>query len=471
MILHRADLWPYQNRTIAFQKAVPFSAEWLPMGFGKSVSTLTSFVDMLNTLDAGRMLVVAPKRVARKVWPDEIKRWSHLQGLTVEKIIGTPQQRWDALNRRADIHTINKENLEWLAAQFIEGTGKKLKRLRRLPWDTIVLDESQSFKGAGVRWQVLRELRRLVEVQRMIQLTGTPSPNGYIDLWAQIFLLDFGKRLGVDKEAFIRRWFTVENCDSFSRYKIRDHAAAEIHGLLKDVVLSLRSEDYFGAPPVRYNEIRVELSGSDLTTYKKLEKEYLTEIKGQKITAVNAGVCMGKLLQLANGAIYHDSKGGWTHFHDAKVEALLEVLDASDGPVMIGYGFRHDMARISEALKRFCGKERTWRVLDTEQDEDDWNAGRIDYLVLHPASAGHGLNLQHSGSETIVWFGLTANLEWYQQLNARLIGGHRAHGKNIVIHHIIAERTYDERMIALIGEKAVSQDDLTAALSRLAAQV
>ena len=467
-MLTRADLWPYQNSTIAFQKAHPFSAQWLPMGFGKSVSTLTSFVDMLDTLDAGRMLVVAPKRVARKVWPDELKRWSHLQGLTVEKIIGTPQQRWDALNRRADIHTINKENLPWLAAQFIEGTGKKLKRLRSFPWDLIVLDESQSFKGAGVRWQVLRELRRLVEVQRMLQLTGTPSPNGYMDLWAQIFLLDFGKRLGVDKEAFIRRWFSVENCDSFNRYVLQDHAAAEIQGLLKDIVLSMRTEDYFGTPPVRYNNIRVELSGSDLTTYKKLEKEYLTEIKGQKITAVNAGVCMGKLLQLANGAIYHNSQGGWTHFHDAKIEAMLEVLDASEGPVMIGYGFRHDMARMTEALKRFCGKEKTWRVLDTEQDEDDWNAGRIDFLILHPASAGHGLNLQHSGSETIVWFGLTANLEWYQQLNARLLGGHRAHGKNIVIHHIIAEQTYDERMVSLIEGKAVSQDDLTLALSRFA---
>lgn len=438
------------------------------MGFGKSVSTLTSYVDMLDRLDAGRMLVVAPKRVARKVWPDEIKRWSHLQGLTVEKIIGTPQQRWDALNRRADIHTINRENLEWLAAQFIEGTGKKLKRLRRFPWDLIVLDESQSFKGAGVRWQVLRELRRLVEVQRMLQLTGTPSPNGYMDLWAQIFLLDFGKRLGVDKKAFIDRWFDREFCDSYTRYNIKQHAAKEIQDLVGDIVLSLRSEDYFGAPPVRYNNIKVELSGSELATYKRMEKEYLTEIKGRKITAVNAGVCAGKLLQLGNGAIYHDTHGGYTHFHDNKINALLETLEGATGPVMIGYGFRHDMWRIEDALKRFCGKDLTWRVLDTEQDEDDWNAGRIDFLVLHPASAGHGLNLQHSGSETIVWFGLTANLEWYQQLNARLIGGHRAHGRNIIIHHIIAEQTYDERMIDLLQNKAATQDDLTLAISKFA---
>lgn len=466
-LLHRSNLWPYQNKTIEFQKANHFSAQWLPMGFGKTGSTLTAYVDMLDTLDAGHMLVVAPKRVARKVWPDEIKRWSHLQGLTIERIIGTPQQRWDALNRPADIHTINRENIEWLAAQFIEGTGKKLKRLRRFKWDTIVLDESQSYKGAGVRWQALRELRRLVEVQRMLQLTGTPSPNGYMDLWAQIFLLDFGKRLGVDKKAFIDRWFSVVNCDNFCKYELRDGAAAEIQGLLKDIVLSMRSEDYFGAPPVRYNNIFVELSPANLVTYEKLKKEYLTEIKGQKITAVNAGVCLGKLLQLANGAVYHEGRS-WTHFHDAKIDGLLEVLDASSGPVMIAYGFRHDVARISEALKKFCGKEKTWRVLDTEQDEDDWNAGRIDYLVLHPASAGHGLNLQHSGSETIVWFGLTANLEWYQQLNARLIGGHRAHGKNVVIHHILAEQTYDENMIELISSKAVSQDDLISAVSRSA---
>lgn len=469
-MLTRADLWPYQWRTVAFQSANPFSAQWLPMGFGKSVSTLTSFVDMLDTVDVGHMLVVAPKRVARKVWPDEIKRWSHLQGLTVEKIIGTPQQRWDALNRCADIHTINVENLEWLAAQFISGTGKKLKRLRRFPWDLIVLDESQRFKGAGVRWQVLREIRRLVEVQRMWQLTGTPSPNGYTDLWAQMFLLDFGKRLGVDKKAFISRWFSVENCDNFHRYKIHDHSAAEIQGLIKDIVLSMRTEDYFGAPPVRYNNVTVELTAANLAIYRKLQKEYLTEIKGQKITAVNAGVCIRKLLQLANGAIYHEGKE-WTHFHDAKIDALLEVLDASSGPVMIGYGFRHDMARIIEALKKYCGKEFTWRVLDTEQDEDDWNAGRIDFLLLHPASAGHGLNLQHSGSETLVWFGLTDNLEWYQQLNARLIGGHRAAGKNVVVHHIVAEQTYDERMIQLINGKAASQADLILALSKFAASV
>lgn len=469
-MLHSSDLWPYQWRTVAFQSANPFSAQWLPMGFGKSVSTLTAFAGLLDRVDAGHMLVVAPKRVARKVWPDEINRWSHLQGLTVEKIIGTPQQRWDALNRRADIHTINVDNLEWLAAQFIEGTGKKLKRLRRFPWDLIVLDESQRFKGAGVRWQVLREIRRLVEVQRMWQLTGTPSPNGYTDLWAQMFLLDFGKRLGVDKKAFITRWFSVENCDSFSRYKIHDHSAAEIQGLIKDIVLSMRTEDYFGAPPVRYNNVKVELTAANLAVYRKLQKEYLTEIKGQRITAVNAGVCIRKLLQLANGAIYHEGKA-WTHFHDAKIDALLEVLDASNGPVMIGYGFRHDMERIITALNRYCGKERTWRVLDTEQDEDDWNAGRIDFLILHPASAGHGLNLQHSGSETLVWFGLTDNLEWYQQLNARLIGGHRAAGKNVVVHRIVAEQTYDERMIPLIDGKAADQNDLITAVSRLAAQV
>lgn len=469
--LHRWDLWKYQHRVTEFFKDHPYCAGWIPMGGGKTPSTLTAFVDLLNTNAAKHMLVVAPLRVARKVWLDETKRWSHLQGLTVDRILGTPQQRWDALNRPAHIHCINRENLEWLECQFVEGSGKKFKQFRRWPWDVVVLDEAQSFKSQeSVRFTSMRRLRRLggYDIQRIIELTGTPAPNGYKDLWAQIMLLDQGQRLGVDEKQYIDRWFERVFHDSYTTYSLRDGAKEEIHRLLADIVLALDDSEVGSLPP-RFNDIRVEMTTAEQAVYDRMAKTCLAEIREQKITAVNAGVCVGKLLQLANGAVYHDREGGWTHFHDHKIRALLECLDSSSGPVMIAYGYRHDLARIKEALTKYCGREKTWRVLDTERDEDDWNAGKIDFLLLHPASAGHGLNLQHSGSETIIWMGLTANLEWFRQLNARLIGGHRAHGRNVIIHRIITEQTYDERMIELLTDKGATEDDLRAALAQLAA--
>lgn len=470
--LTRADLFPYQEGLAKFIVNNPFCAAWVPMGLGKTVATGTAYVDLLNRLKVGRALVIAPKRVARKVWSDEINRWSHLQGLTVSKIMGTPQQRWDALNAPADIYLTNREQTEWIAAQFFTGdlrTGK-IKQTRKWRWPMVILDESQSYKSeSSVRWKVMRNLRRLAELERMVQLTGTPAPNGYADLWAQLFLLDKGQRLGWSFKAFTDRWFNCDTSGEYPRYVLKDTAAEEIQGLVSGIVLTLRAEDYLTMPPVVYNQVRVELPGQAMATYRKLKREFLAEVSGKSISAVNSGVVCGKLLQLANGAVYHDAHGGWVHLHDEKIDALLETLEAASGPVMIAYGFKHDLARCKEALERFCGKDKVWRVLETEQDEDDWNAGEIDYLLLHPASAGHGLNLQHSGSETIVWFGLTANLEWYQQLNARLIGGHRGQGKNVVIHHLVAEDTYDVEMMQLLVSKATTQDDLTRALVRLAA--
>lgn len=470
--LTRTDLFPYQERLAKFAVDKQFWAGWVDMGLGKTVSALTAYIDLLNQFKICRILVVAPKRVARKVWSDEIARWGHLQGLTVSKIMGTPQQRWDALNAEADVYLTNREQLEWIAAQFFEGdlrTGA-VKRIRKWRWPMMILDESQSFKSeSSTRWKVMRNLRRLPELERIGQLTGTPAPNGYKDLWAQLFLLDKGERLGWNFKAFEDRWLDCDTTGEYPVYVLKDTAAKEIQGLVSDIVLTLRAEDYLTMPPVVYNQIRVELPGKALATYKKLKREFLAEVNGKSISAVNSGVVCGKLLQLANGAVYHDAHGGWVRLHDEKVDALLETLEAAPGPVMIAYGFKHDLARCKDALNRFCGAEKTWRVLETEQDEDDWNAGKIDYLLLHPASAGHGLNLQHSGSETIVWFGLTANLEWYQQLNARLIGGHRGQDKNVVIHHLVAEDTYDVQLMQLLLLKATTQDDLTRSLVQLAA--
>jgi hypothetical protein len=464
--LDRSDMWPYQLAVAKHVQSDPYKLFAVSLGLGKTVSWLTGYQELLNSFDACHALAFAPLRVARKVWTDEINRWSHLNGITVSRVIGTPQQRWDALNRRADLHITNRDNIPWIEAQFVEGTGKKFKQIRRFPWDTVVVDESQSLKNpTGVWFKSMARLRRLHEIQRMHLLSGTPTPNGYMDLYGQIYLLDQGKRLGRRVEDYRDRWF---DCDPYAHtYKLKSPAAKkEIQALVADLVLVMRGEDYLAAPKVIYNNVMIEMTGKARDTYDRMKRKYLAELNGVTVTAVNAGVCCGKLLQLANGAVYYE-EGKWQETHREKLSAMCELLDSADGPVMIAYGYKHDTERILKTLQLAFGKTKSFRVLDTEQDEDDWNAGKIDYLLLHPASAGHGLNLQHSGSETIIWFGLTSNLEWYQQLNARLIGGHRAGGRTTVIHHILAEDTYDENMVALLKNKDAEQDDLKLAILRL----
>lgn len=467
-MLSRENLYPYQERISGYTKDTPFGLCAVDMGLGKTVSYLTGYVDLLNSFDAAHLLVAAPLRVARKVWTDEIKRWSHLHGLSASLIIGTPQQRWEAMNRRADIHLTNREQIPWIQAQFTEGAGKKFKQLRRFPWDSIVLDESQSFKNpTGVRFEAMRDLRRLHEVHRLHELTGTPTPNGYMDLWAQLYLIDRGERLGTTITAFRDRWFDAPTDYECRTYKLKEGAKKEIQALIADRVLVMRAKDYLGAPKVVYNDVMIDLPAKARDTYQRMKKKYIAELDGVTVTAVNAGVCCGKLLQLANGSVFYEGKN-WQETHREKLSAMCELLDGANGPVLIAYAFTHDLERIKKTLPLVCGRERTWRVLDTEQDEDDWNAGKIDYLVLHPASAGHGLNLQYSGSETIIWFGLTANAEWYTQLNARLIGGHRAGDRTTVIHRILAADTYDENMSRLLDDKDFNQEDLKAAILELA---
>lgn len=464
-MLQRSDLRHYQERAVTHVKQHSHCALWLDMGLGKSISTLTALSDLISTLDARRALVVAPLRVSRKVWPDEIREWQHVSHLSFSRIIGTPAQRWRALNTEADIHLINRENLPWLEAQFIDVQARK--QLRRWPWDTVILDESQSFKAQGAqRFKSMRRLRRLDEMERLVELTGTPAPNGYKDLWAQIYLLDHGERLGHTEKDYLNRWF--DQGHNGYGYVLKPHAAAEIHEKLKDIVLTMRAEDYLELPPVQNNYVRVELSGAVMALYKKLEREYLAEFKNKQVTAVNAGMVAGKLMQVANGAVYYDDKRNWVDIHDGKIEALLETLESASGPVLIAYSYKHDLERLKLALTKFCGKDKTWDILKTPLSEAKWNAGETDYLLLHPASAGHGLNLQKSGSETIVWFGLTNNLELYAQLNARLIGGHRRTGKNVILHHIIADGTIDTDLIALLDNKHATQEDLKIALAEKA---
>lgn len=461
-MLSRDDFYKYQNRAAKFIVDHPHCALWVDVGLGKTVSSLTAYQDLRDTFDARRTLVVGPLRVARKVWPDELTKWSHLQDITYSRILGTPQQRWDAMRRPTDMHFVNRENLEWLLAQFIVDK----KQVRPWPWDMVILDEAHSFKNQeSYRFKAARKMRRLT--QRVVEMTGTPSPNGYKDLWAQMFLLDKGERLGLTEDAFLDRWFDRPWNDQ-GAYTLKAGAREQIEAAVSDIVLTLRAEDYLDLPPVIENPIRVTLPPRVLKEYKRLEREYLAEFGGRNITAVNAGVCAGKLLQLANGAIYHDRKGNWTHVHDAKIEALLELLEELDGKkVLIAYGFKHDRQRIGEALTKFCGTTKTWEAYTSDASEDRWNAGETDYLLLHPDSGGEGTNLHSNGAEDIVWFGWTNNLMQYDQVNGRLFGGHRRMGKNGKIHQITADDTVDDALRALITSKGFTQDGLKAALVRL----
>lgn len=473
-MLTREQLYPYQGKASAFVKANPFCALWKDMGLGKTVSALTAGLDLIQSFEVRKILVIAPVRVARKVWSDEIKRWAHLQGLTISCCVAGEQQmtgmeadwrRRDLLKVGADITTINREQMQWLESLYIQGK----RQIRHWPWDMVIVDESQSFKSqSSYRWKSLNRLRRLCS--RFVELTGTPAPNGYADLWSQLYLLDRGKRLGESESAFQERWFDPPSYESYGWTLKEGYAAREIQDAVSDIVLTMRAEDYLALPPIVYNTIKIQMPDAARVKYKRLAKAYMYETySGKVVTAVNAAVCRGKLLQLANGAIYVDSKRNYEVLHDAKIEALLETLEGLPAPVMIGYGFDSDVKRLAAPLEKFCGKTKTWRILSSDADFDAFRKGEIDYAVLHPASAGHGLNDLHlSGSEQLVWFGLTNNLEFYQQLNARLTGGHRRMGKNVVIHHLIMEDTADEDTLELLTRKDATQDALTRRMADIA---
>jgi hypothetical protein len=460
-VLDRADLFSYQNHAVEFIKAHPNCALWVDMGLGKTVSTLTGFTDLQRDFEAKRMLVIAPKRVARRVWSDEVTEWKHLNHLSVSRIVGDADECFAALRTKADIHTIGRERVPWLAAQFLDEKGR-LKY--RWPWDVVVADESQSFKSqSSARWKGLTALRPYF--LRLVELSGTPSPNGYGDLWSQFYLLDKGVRLGASEKSFKERWFTPP-IGMFTKWNLSQQGELQIRDAVKDLVLSLREEDYLTLPPVKDNFIRVTLSSAAMKVYKSMEREYIAEAAGKRLTAVNAGVLDGKLLQLANGAVYHKGKE-WVEFHSAKTEALDETLEAMPGKALIAYGYQHDLSRITKVVERRAFEDsRSWSLLKSDASFDSWAKGEIDWGILHPASAGHGLNdMYKAGCEDIIHFGLTNNLEWYQQVNARIGGGHRRTGKNIRVHHIVADGTRDDDYVRLLKNKAATQDGLTESLA------
>ena len=444
----------YQRIALSHLLDHPRSSLFVDMGLGKTVSVLTAFDVMLLTGDVNRMLVIAPKRVARSVWPKEVIKWAHTRHLTVSVILGKPNERMQALKTEADIYCINYDNLVWLVDQCKKGW----------PFDVVVADESTKLKGlrakgGAQRAKALRKVARCTK--RWINLTGTPAPNGYLDLWGQLWFMDFGERLGATYTAFKDRWFK-QDWNGFS-YSLTEGAEKEIQGKISDVCLTLKAKDYFDLEEPIVTNIEVELPKKARELYDQFEQQMYADLGEHEIEAFNAAALSNKCSQLANGAVYIDDKQNWKEVHNAKLEALESIInEASGAPVLVSYWFKSDLARLQKHFPK-------GRVLD-DQDKtiSDWNKGKIPLLFAHPASAGHGLNLQDGGN-IIVFFSLTWDLEKYDQIIER-IGPVRqlqsGYERPVFIYHIMAENTTDQVMLARLKTKRSVQDLLMEAMKR-----
>lgn len=436
----------YQQYATDFIIKNPTAAVFLEMGLGKSVIALTAILELcLERFEISRVLVIAPLRVARDTWPAEIQKWDHLKDLTYSVAVGTANERRAALRQKTFVHIINRENVQWL----IEDSG--------IPWqyDMVVIDELSSFKShQSKRFKSLMKARP--GVRRMVGLTGTPSSNGLMDLWSEFRVLDMGKRLGRFITHYREQFFEPDRRNGMQVFSYRPRAGAEreIYRRIGDITISMRSADYLKMPECVMNTVPVKLDSTEYEVYEEMESKMVTELDGVEIDAVNAAALTGKLCQLANGAIYTPD-GNTVFFHERKLDALEDLIEGANGkPVLVAYWYKHDLARIQERFK-VC-------ELKSSKDITDWNAGKIPVAVIHPASSGHGLNLQAGGS-TLIWFGLTWSLELYQQTNARLWRqGQQA--ETVVIHHIITRGTVDEDVMQSLSEKDRSQAALMRAV-------
>lgn len=435
---------PYQNFCVDYLVSHSRCGLFLDMGLGKTSITLKAIDILMNDyLEIRKVLVIAPLRVAKMTWKDEVSKWEDFKDLTIKEAIGTSEERIEAINSKAEIVTINRENIKWLYDYYISNK-------RRPPFDMIVIDESSSFKNRSTaRWKACKAFTNIAK--RVAILTGTPTPNGYMDLWSQIYLLDKGQRLGQTLTEYRNRYFYLQNL-RFHQYRLREGSEKEINDSIKDICVSMNSKDYLTLPEKIVNNIPIQLGESELRLYKTMEKDMLIELDGEEITAANAAVVMNKLIQLASGAIY-DEKGDYKVIHSAKIEALKEIIEDNEGkPILVFYNFKNEKDRIMEAFKELEPRE-----LNTEKDQKDWNEGKIRLLVINPASAGHGLNLQ-AGGNIIVWFSLTWNLEYYQQANRRLY--RQGQKKAVVINHLIAKGTVDEDVLSRLQGKGKVQENL-----------
>lgn len=442
----------YQLTAINHVINVPKCGLFLDMGLGKTVSTLTAIKELkYNRFQVNKVLIIAPKKVAEGTWSKEKDKWNHTKDFRVSLVLGSQQKRIKALSVNADLYIINRENIPWLVDYL------------RNDWyfDTVVIDESSSFKNSrSKRFKALKMV--LPKINRLIELTGTPSPNGVEDLWAQIYLLDQGTRLEKYITHFRAKYMepNKRNRSQIFDYKIKDGVYDSIINKISDICISMKSEDYLELPDLSYNEIPVILNDKARRDYDKMERDFVLELEGaeDEITAVNAAALSNKLLQISNGAVY-DSTGIYTEVHDAKIEAFLELVERLQGKsLLVFYNFQHDKDRIKRALEK---SDLVVKELKTTQDEDDWNAGKIDILLTHPASAAYGLNLQEGGNH-VCWFGLSWNLEHYQQANKRL---HRQGQKEkVIIHHLVTQGTRDEDVMRALDNKAGVQEEIMQSL-------
>lgn len=477
----RADIdkRPFQPPAIQFIKDTKRCALFIDPGLGKTVISATSITELIDDLECGMTLVVAPPTVASKTWPDEFKDWQHLNDVSYVKIEGSPAQRRKMLKRRASFHLISMENLPWLIrelggkaperrrigedGEIVESEGVKWLSPKKVPYNAIILDESSGLKNQdSLRWKALNLIAGKVEY--FIQLTGTPASNGLQDIWAPFYLLDRGARLGHTQKDFRSRW-----CDKTqSGYKVKAWAEAKIEQAIADITFTLREEDYAKLPPRMYNTIKIELTDDLKKKYKKLEREYVIQFtQDEKLKVTSGAALTTKLLQLANGVVYgnvndDEEEKPRYELHRLKLDALRRLVDEVPGQtVFVAYQFQSDADRI---LKEFKGAE-IFRGSKTHKNEliDRWNRGEIPMLLVHPKSAAHGLNLQFGGN-VVVWYGPTWSLESYIQLNKRL---HRSGQKKaVMIHHLIVTGTIDVDVMKSLRDKNRVQETLLNALKQ-----
>ena len=411
----------------------------LDMGLGKTLTTLAAIDEIENIFCEGnKTLIIAPKKVADETWSAEIEKWGF--EFTYSKVLGSTKKRLEALEKEADIYIINRENVVWLVEYY----------KTKWPFTFVVIDELSSFKSSkSKRFRALRKVRP--KIKRFVGLTGTPAPNSLIDLWPQIYLMDGGKRLETSQTKFKDRYFRPDkqNGPIVYSWALRPNAEEEIYQKIDDICISMKAKDFLNLPPRTDNVVAIKLS--DMRAYKQFEKDLVLELEDQEITASNSAVLANKLLQMANGAIYDDEKNV-VSIHDDKLDALENIVEESQGqPILVFYQYKHDLERFK---KKFPQAEELTTV-------DKWNSGKIPMLLCHPQSAGHGLNLQ-KGGHIIVWFGLTWSLEYYQQANARL--DRQGQTEPVIIHHLVAEGTVDEKVLSILQGKEKNQNALLEAV-------
>lgn len=433
----------YQEYATSFILSHPACGLLLDMGLGKTVITLTAlWALLLDYFDVGRVLIIAPLRVARDTWPKEIAKWDHLNGLTYSVVVGSEKERREALAKTAFIYIVNRENVCWL----IENGYFR--------FDCVVIDELSSFKShQSKRFKALRKARPTVK--RVIGLTGSPTPNGLIDLWAQINLLDMGERFGRFIGGFRERYFMPDkrNRDVIFSYKPREGAEEAIYEKISDICVSMKAADHLNMPELIFSNVEVKMSEKEKQMYDGLKDDLIIPLEGGDIDAQSAVGLSNKLHQMANGAVY-DENGNVRRIHDRKLEAVEDLIEAANGkPVMIAYWFKHDRERLIERFGAI--------PIDKSEDITKWNKGEIPVAIIHPASAGHGLNLQEGGCH-LIWFGLTWSLELYQQCNARLWRQGQKH--TVTIQHVITKGTIDEDVLLALECKEVTQEALLQAV-------